>query len=299
MRPPAPPGIGRLVFCGTPGVAVVVLRALLDEASRGGPEVVGVVTRPDKRRGRGARPGPSPVKAAALEAGVPVAHELAALDDLAPDLVVVVAYGRLIPGHLLERYPMVNIHFSLLPRWRGAAPVERAILAGDTRTGVCLMEIVEELDAGGVYACREVGIGSDETAGELRDRLADLGADLLLEALRRGFGEPRPQVGEVTYAAKITPAELAIDWARPALELHRLVRVGGAHTLFRGRRLKVWRTRLVPHTGGEPGTLHGLVVATGDGGLELVEVQPEGRARQSAQAWRNGARPKPGEMLGS
>lgn len=299
MRPPDPADIRRLVLCGTPGVAVHTLRTLDTLAAGGGPRLVGVVTRPDTRRGRGGRTAPSPVKAAAVELGVPVHHTLDVLDELEPDLVVVVAYGRLIPAPLLERHPMVNIHFSLLPRWRGAAPVERAILAGDTRTGVCLMEVVEELDAGGVYARAEVTIGPDETADELRGRLSALGDDLLVEALRSGFPDPRPQTGAITYAHKIDPSELELDWRRPALELHRVVRVGGAWTTFRGRRLKVWRTRVVDAPPGPPGRLDGVVVATGDGGLELIEVQPEGRRRVDAASWRNGARPRPDEVLGS
>jgi methionyl-tRNA formyltransferase len=189
-----------------------------------------------------------------------------------------------------------------LPRWRGAAPVERAILAGDATTGVCVMALEEGLDTGPVYACEEVAIGAEDTADDLRATLVERGTALLTGLLADGLPEPRPQEGEPTYAAKLEPAELLLEWARPAVELHRVVRVGGAWTTFRGARLKVHRARLA--TGGvavpPAGTLDPatLVVGTGAGGLQLVEVQPEGRASQAAGAWRNGARLRPGERLG-
>jgi methionyl-tRNA formyltransferase len=180
-----------------------------------------------------------------------------------------------------------------LPRWRGAAPVERAILAGDERTGVDLMVIEEGLDTGGVYARCEVAIGPDETANELRARLAALGTGLLLACLRDGLPEPKAQEGEPTYAQKIDPGELEIDWSRPAVEIHRLVRIGGAWTTHRGHRLKVWRTALAP---AGPG---GLAVPAGDGQIQLVEVQPEGRRRMPARAWANGAHWQPGDRVGA
>jgi methionyl-tRNA formyltransferase len=198
---------------------------------------------------------------------------------------------------------MVNLHFSLLPRWRGAAPVERAILAGDQRTGVCLMALEETLDTGGIYRCAEVDIGPGETLEELRGRLVALGSNLLLDALGGGLGTPRPQDGEVTYAAKVDPTELELDWSRPAAELGRVVRIGRAWTTFRGRRLLVWKATVgqAPDAGGEgavPGRLVGDAVATGAGWLRLEEVQPEGRARQPMATWRRGARPGPDERLG-
>jgi methionyl-tRNA formyltransferase len=213
--------------------------------------------------------------------------------DTGADLGVVAAFGRLIKPHVLERLPLVNLHFSLLPRWRGAAPVERAILAGDERTGVDLMVIEEGLDTGGVYARAEIAIGPDETADELRARLTALGTELLLANLRDGLPEPTPQQGEPTYANKIDPAELQIDWGRPALDIHRLVRIGGAWTTHRGHRLKVWRTALAP---GGPGD---VAVPAGDGSIELVEVQPEGRRRMSARAWANGVHWRPGDRVGT
>jgi methionyl-tRNA formyltransferase len=286
----------RLVFLGTPDVAVAPLRAL----HRAGFDIPLVVTRPDKRRGRGAALVPSPVKQAALELGLPVTDQVDDALTVGADLGVVVAFGRIIKPHVLAQLPMVNVHFSLLPRWRGAAPVERAILAGDRETGVCIMAVEEGLDTGGVYRAATVPIGDDESLDDLRGRLVELGTELLLSTLRDGLGEPEPQQGEVTYADKIDPAELHLEWTRPAVELHRLVRLGDAWTTFRGKRLKVWRTQLhAERSVLAPGELDGTRVGTGNGLLELVEVQPEGKGRASAPAWRNGARPLAGERLGS
>lgn len=285
----------RLVFLGTPDAAVAPLRALVGA----GHDVVLVVTRADKRRGRGTELSPSPVKAAALELGLPVTSEVDAVLGAGPDLGVVVAFGRIIKPHVLSGVPMVNLHFSLLPRWRGAAPVERAILAGDAETGVCVMEVEEGLDTGGVYALERTAIGAEETADELRARLVSIGTTLLVDTLARpgGLGIPAPQEGEPTYAAKVTVDDLLLDWTRPAAGLARLPRVGKAWTTFRGRRLLVLSAR-VAASGAAPGELDGTVVGTAEGGLELLSVQPEGKAAMAAPAWRNGAHPKPGERLG-
>ena len=240
--PAAPRHPGRLVFLGTPQASVGPLRALVDA----GHDVALVVSQPDKRRGRGGRTSPSPVKQAALELGLPVTD---AVDDaltVGADLGVVVAFGRLIKPKVLAALPMVNLHFSLLPRWRGAAPVERAILAGDERTGVDLMVVEEGLDTGGVYGRAEVAVGPDETADELRARLAAHGSDLLVTHLANGLADPAPQVGAPTYAHKITADDLALDWSGPAVDVHRTVRVGGAWTTYDGARLKVWRSALLP-----------------------------------------------------
>jgi methionyl-tRNA formyltransferase len=293
-RPPVHPR--RLVFLGTPEMAVPPLRAL----HGAGYEIPLVVTRPDKRRGRGGTLSPSPVKAAAAELGLPVTSTVEDALDVGADLGVVVAFGRIIRRPVLERLAMVNLHFSLLPRWRGAAPVERALLAGDERTGVDVMDVAEGLDEGDVHAEAVLDIGPAETADELRVRLVEAGTDLLLATLAAGLGAGRPQQGEPVYAAKIDPAELELDWSRPAAELDRVVRVGGAWTTFRGKRLKVWRTEPVAGTpAGGPGELVDDCVVAAAGGLRLVEVQPEGKGRQPAAAWRNGARPAPGERLGS
>ena len=293
--PPAPRHPRRLVFLGTPEPSVVPLRALVEA----GHDVALVVSQPDRRRGRGGRTSPSPVKQAALDLGLPVTDTVDDALTVGADLGVVVAFGRLIRPHVLAELPMVNIHFSRLPRWRGAAPVERAILAGDDRTGVDLMVVEEGLDTGGVYGRREVGIGPDESADELRTRLAALGSDLLLASLEAGLTDPAPQLGEPTYAHKITSDELAIDWAGPAVAVHRTVRVGGAWTTHRGTRLKVWRTALLPGSSfdgnGPPAAAvsegpapRGVDVPAGDGTIRLVEVQPEGRRRMAATDWANG-----------
>lgn len=291
----------RLVFLGTPTLATPSLRAL----HAAGYDVALVVSRADKRRGRGGAVNPSPVKAVAQELGLPVTTELTDALEVGADAGIVVAFGRLVPGTVLEQLPMLNLHFSLLPRWRGAAPVERAILAGDGVTGVCLMQLEEELDTGPVFACSEVPIVSDESAAHLRQRLVATGTRLLLDELSRGLGAPVAQVGTPTYASPIDPDELHIDWTDDAVHLARLCRIGGAWTTFRGRRLKVLEARVdgpVDRGGGDalgPGELRGTRVGTGAGVLELVEVQPEGRRRVPAGAWRNGAQPRDGERLGS
>ena len=286
----APPPAGpprRLAYLGTPTISVPALRALVEE----GFDVQVVVSQPDKRRGRGAALSPSPVKEAARDLDLTVTDRVDDVLGADIDLGVVVAFGRLIKPHVLAQLPMVNLHFSLLPRWRGAAPVERAILAGDERTGVDLMVVEEGLDTGPIYDRIELAITPDETADELRARLVDAGTGLLVDNLRRGLPEPRPQLGEATYATKIAAEERHIDWKRPALDVHRRVRVGGAWTTHDGSRLKVWRTTLEPDA--EPSA------PAGDGPVGLVEVQPEGRGRMPASAWANGARWRSGEPLGT
>ncbi|HYI62805.1 MAG TPA: methionyl-tRNA formyltransferase [Acidimicrobiales bacterium] len=299
--PTAPPRHPRrLVFLGTPDAAVPALRALVDA----GFDVALVVSQPDRRRGRGGATSPSPVKAAAVELGLPVTDRVDDALDVGADLGVVVAFGRILRAEVLDALPMVNVHFSLLPRWRGAAPVERALLAGDAATGVCIMEVVEALDAGGVHTRAEVPVGDDATAPGLTAELARVGADLLVATLRGGLGAPEAQEGEVTYAEKVTSEDLHLDWTRPAGELARVVRVGGAWTTFRGRRLRVWSAAPADDDPEEaqPGLLaaDGATVSalTGEGRLVVDEVQPEGKARQPATDWAHGARLAPGEVLG-
>jgi len=284
--PPEGP-IRRVAYLGTPELAVPPLRALVDD----GVDVALVVSQPDRRRGRGSALQPSPVKTAALELGLPVTDRVDDLLDAGVPLGVVVAFGRLIKPHVLELVPMVNLHFSRLPRWRGAAPVERAILAGDARTGVDLMAVEEGLDTGGTYRRTELAIGPDDTLGELRNRLVEEGSRLLVTALREGLGEPAPQVGEPTYADKLTADDRRLDWSGPAIDVHRRVRLGGAWTTHGGKRLKVWRTN-VPPSGDGPRA------SAADGEVELVEVQPEGKGRMDASAWARGARWRPGDPLG-
>ena len=227
---------------------------------------------------------------AAGELGLPLTHDIAEVKTAGAQLGVVVAYGRIIKPDVLAALPMVNIHFSLLPRWRGAAPVERAILAGDEETGVCLMDVEEGLDTGAVYRRKVVPIDDAETAHALTDRLAVIGADLLVAALGEGLGVPEPQVGEPTYAAKIEHADLHLDWNRPAVELVRLVRIGRAWTTWNGRRLLVLGGSPDAAPAGDPGAVVGGVVVTGSGGLRLHVVQPEGKKAMAAEDWVRGAK---------
>ncbi|CAB4830559.1 unannotated protein [freshwater metagenome] len=265
----------RLAYFGTPMMAVPPLRALVDA----GHDVAFVVTRADKRRGRGGELSPSPVKAAALELGIPVSHSVDDVLGKDIELGVVVAFGQIIKPHVLAEVPMVNIHFSLLPRWRGAAPVERALLAGDTETGTCLMQLEEGLDTGPVYDTVRTPIGPTDTADDLRRVLVAAGTEQLVRCLAAPLPTPVPQSGEPLYAAKITPDELRIDWSQPAAQIDRLVRLGGAWTMFRGKRVKV----------------HAATVT--DGVLTPVTVQPEGKGPMPASDFLRGARPEPGETF--
>jgi methionyl-tRNA formyltransferase len=293
MLAPVPAHPRRLAFLGTPEMSAPSLRALVDA----GFEVAHVVTRVDKRRGRGGALTPSPVKAVATELGLPVSHRVDDVLEAGVDLAVVVAFGQIIKPHVLAEVPMVNVHFSLLPRWRGAAPVERALLAGDSETGVCLMQVEEGLDTGPVFDVVTVPIGPRQTAAELRTALVAAGTAQLVRCLSDGLGEPVPQHGEPVYAEKVRPEELRLDWRRPAEELDRVVRLGGAWTSFAGRRLKVLAAE--PAGGAlPPGELEGTTVGTGEGVLQLVTVQPEGKGPMAATAWRNGAHPAPGTVLG-
>lgn len=292
--PPSHPR--RLVYLGTPDMAVPPL-VRLHEA---GFDIPLVITGADKKRGRRAEPTPTPVKYAAIERGIPVSHDPADALEVGAGLGVVVAFGQILRRPLLDALPMVNLHFSLLPRWRGAAPVERAILAGDEHTGVCVMAVEEGLDTGGVYARTELAIRRSSTAEQLGRQLTEQGARLLVDTLTAGLGPAEPQVGEPTYAHKIHPADLEIDWSRPAVEIDRLVRVGGAWTTFRDRRFKIVAARAVPEDPmGSPGELHDDVVACGQGALQLREVQAEGKAVASFAAWANGARPTYAERFGA
>jgi methionyl-tRNA formyltransferase len=278
----------KLVFLGSPPAAAVALRAL-DGA---GHDIALAVTRPEKRRGRGGTTSPTAVAEAAAQLGIPVTSDIGEVRTSGAELGVVVAYGRIIKPDILAALPLVNIHFSLLPRWRGAAPVERAILAGDDATGVCLMVVEEGLDTGPVYRRREVPIDGEETAAELTARLSGFGAELLVDALSEGLGTPEPQKGEPTYAAKIEPGDLHLDWSRPAGELLRVVRLGRAWTTYKGRRLLVLRASVADGgAGGEPGALAGDEVTTGDGALRLVTVQPEGKRPMAAGDWLRGVSP--------
>lgn len=298
----------RLVFAGTPQLAADTLQLLLDSRRH---QVVAVLTRPDAAKGRSSQLIPSPVAALAAERGIEVLKPArpsdpalaARLAELEVDCVPVVAYGGLIPGALLTAVPKgwVNLHFSLLPRWRGAAPVQRAILAGDEVSGVTIFELVAELDAGPVLATAPYNFGADETAGEALAGLTSLGGRLLLEtldALEAGtaVAQAQPEEG-VTLAPKLTPAEARLDWQRPADELVRVVRANNpspiAWTTLNGERIRVLRAIAAPGQA-EPGAVEverkSVRVGTGAGLLELVEVQPAGKRVLAAADWARGLR---------
>ena len=309
----------RIAFFGTPAAAVPVLEAFLRAQ---GVEVAAVVTNPDRPSGRGHRLSAPPVKITATAAGIPVwqpqrAREIRDdLTRLAVDACAVVAYGALLPVDVLDAggRGFVNLHFSLLPTWRGAAPVTHSLLAGDPETGVTCFLLEQGMDTGPVLARRAVTVGDDETAGSLTQRLAVLGARLLVEAvggLVDGSLALRAQDHErASYAPKVAPADARLDWAAPAAVLERAVRaynpVPGAWTVLRGERLKVHRALLaeagVTAGAAVPGQVVALcpagpVVACGGGGLVLVEVQPAGKPRMAGSAFVNGYRPQ-GEYLG-
>jgi methionyl-tRNA formyltransferase len=281
----------RLAFLGTPEAAVPSLRALVDA----GHDVAIVITRPDRKRGRGSQLSPSPVKACALELGLRVAHRLSDLDGVDVARGVVVAYGRLIPGALLERVPMLNVHFSLLPRWRGAAPVERAILAGDTETGVSIMTLDADLDTGPVHLERRVRI-DDKSLASLLEELARVGAQALTEVLSSPdlLAHPTPQEGDVTYAPKLSKDEFHLAPAMTTEQLLRTVRLGQAFTFVNGRRLLVERATRYDGDDVAIGAIEvrgaRVVFGTASGSLEVDQVRPESAKSMRATAWWAGAR---------
>lgn len=293
----------RLVFLGTPEFAVPSLEALV----AAGHEVMAVYTQPDRPKGRGQKEAMPPVKEAALRLGLPVRQPLkirapeviTELAALRPEAMVVVGYGQIIPQAILDIPPLgiFNVHASLLPKYRGAAPIQWAIANGETRTGVAIMKIDAGLDTGDVLAERATDIGPEETAPELSSRLAQAGATLLVETLER-LGEitPRPQdPAQATWAPVITREDGRIDWARPARETIDRLRAftpwPGCYGFLRGQRLHIWRARAVDRTL-PPGELwregRGLFAGCGQGSLELLEVQLEGRKRMDVPSFLNG-----------
>jgi len=280
----------RLVFLGTPAAAVPSLRAVVEA----GHEVVLVITRPDRRRGRGSTLSPSPVKEAALELGLPVAHSVKALDEVSAELGIVVAYGAMIKPEVLERLPMLNVHFSLLPRWRGAAPVERAILADDEETGVGIMSLEVTLDTGPLHGERRVAIG-EKTASALTRELADVGAALLVAVLADppALASPTPQAGEPTYAQKLDAETFHLLPSMTAAEASRVVRLERAWCLLGEKRFRVYEATVGPETA-PAGTVvregNRVGLACREGVLWLSSVQPEGSKAMAASAWLAGAR---------
>ena len=313
----------RVAFAGTPQFAVPALQALLESPHT----VIGVLTQPDRPQGRGRLLAPSAVKQVAAQHGLRVAqpptlrdpaarHDLAAL---APDVMVVVAYGQILPVEVLQlpRLGCLNIHASLLPRWRGAAPIQRAILAGDTETGVTLMQMDEGLDTGGLLAVRAVPIGDRATSASLGDELAALGARLLLEVLESlGSGgaraaQPQPAAG-ASYAHKLAKSEAHINWTDPAAAISRQVRAFNpwpvAQTLFAGEQLRIhdaYAPAGIAAAAGTPGTWLGLVaapggevlrVACGSGELHVARLQRAGRKVVGAREFLNSAGPGTGSF---
>jgi methionyl-tRNA formyltransferase len=293
----------RVAFAGTNWWAAQALERL---AGAPGLEIAHVISQPDRPAGRGRKPAPPPVAVAATALGLPLAQPerpaeaLPLLRHDRSEAVAVVAYGELVPRSLLDLLPFVNLHPSALPRWRGAAPIERALMAGDSTGAVATMLLVEALDAGPVAALERFEVGPDDDAGAVYERALELGLEPFARALRdAGSGRLAtvPQVGEATYAAKITAADRALDASRPARELHDRVRALsphiGARLLLDGAPHTIWRTRALAE-GPPAGVLErdgdALVLGTGAGALELCEVQPPGGRRMPAADWLRGLR---------
>ncbi len=286
----------RLVFAGTPEFARAFLQPLAQAQDH---QLLAVYTQPDRAAGRGKKNRPSPVKEEALALGLPLLQPANLRDtevqqqlrDLKPDLMIVAAYGLILPQQVLDipRLGCINLHASLLPRWRGAAPIQRAILAGDRETGICLMKMDAGLDTGDVLDCVRISIARDDTAGTLHDRLIEAGRPLLLDGLARLpelLAQARPQDdSQATYADKIVAAEAELDWFRPAEELARAIRafdpVPGAFSTLNGQRIKIWSASWCSESG-QPGRIiradeRGLLVACGNSSLLITRLQLAGK----------------------
>ncbi|MBV9506642.1 MAG: methionyl-tRNA formyltransferase [Acidobacteriia bacterium] len=305
----------RLIFLGTPAFAVPTLARIVEA----GHQVIAVVTQPDRPHGRGLEPRPSPVKHTALHFGLPVfqpdrvrrPEAVEYLRSLGAELMVVVGYGQILPQAIIDLAPrgIINVHASLLPKYRGAAPIQWAIIQGEERTGVTTMQINAGLDTGDMLLKAAIVIGPEENAVELGERLATLGADLLvqtLDELAAGKIAPEPQnPADATYAPILNKEDGRIDWNQPAAAIHNRVRGlqpwPGAYTTFRGQSLHIWRSRPHLETGMAPGHFLGLkplAIACGAGSLELLEVQLAGRKRIAAADFVNGQRPQRTEFFG-
>ena len=308
----------RIVFAGTPEFAA---RALADLA-RSPHDIVLVLTRPDRPAGRGLRPSPTPVKRLAQERGLALlqpptvkdAEIQARLATLAPDIMVVAAYGLILPSAMLAtpRLGCINIHASLLPRWRGAAPIQRALLAGDRETGITIMQMDAGLDTGPMLLRQAVSIGGEDTAQSLHDKLAAAGAACILRALDGlAAGTLKPEIQDETlacYAPKLAKEEAGIRWNRTAAENDRVVRAfnpfPGASTTFGGQLVKVWGARLAEDLRAAPGEIlkvspEGIAVACGEGGLILTELQRAGGKRLAVAQFLSGFELKPGDRFGA
>ena len=317
----------KIVFAGTPEFAATALRALLHAAPDIGFQIAAAYTQPDRPAGRGMKLTASAVKQVALAHNIPVRQPatlrtpeaLGELMALQPDVMIVAAYGLILPQAVLDvpRFGCLNIHASLLPRWRGAAPIHRAILAGDSKTGVAIMRMEAGLDTGPTLLETFTAIGARETTGQLHDRLAVLGAEALVHVLRRmNRGDelaesPQPERG-VTYASKISPDEARIDWSDSAVTIDRKIRAfnpaPGAWTLWQGEKLKLWASELVPVPsclGSEPGTVMAadgehLLISCDCSVLAITAIQRPGGKRMAVSAWLSGGgHPAVGERLGT
>ena len=309
----------RILFMGTPEIAAATLRAL---AAHDGVRVIGAVTQPDRKKGRGMRFVPSEVKMLATELGIPVfqpetlrdgafAETLSSLD---PDLIVVAAYGKILPPYIIDypRFGCVNAHASILPKYRGAAPINRAVMDGERETGVTAMYMDEGLDTGDIILTLRTPIGDDDTAGTVHDRLAVLAGDAMCrvaDMIRAGRVPRTPQPAEgATYAAKITNEDCFIDFTKTAREVRDLIRglspvPGAVTTLPSGRLLKVTRASISPERKGAPGEVIGtdgaIRVACADGSVDFTEVIPEGKSRMDAASFVRGRGVSAGDVLGA
>ena len=299
----------RIVFMGTPDFAAAPLETLIKSGRH---QVTAVVTQPDKPKGRGKSMQFPPVKEKALEYGIPVwqpekinsEEMIAVLKEQNPDCIVVAAFGQILKKEILEmpKYGCINIHASLLPMLRGAAPIQWSVILGDEKSGVTTMWMNEGLDTGDMLMKQEVVLAEDETGGSLFDRLSDCGCELILktlEALEDGTAVRTPQTGESSYAGMLTKELGNIDWTQPAVKIERLIRGlnpwPSAFTFLNGKMLKIWSAKVVDGFEGTPGTMilpdkHRMIAVCGENCLEICEVQPEGKKRMTADAWLRGAK---------
>ena len=304
----------KIVFAGTPEFAATALQALLD----GGHDVPLVLTQPDRPAGRGLKPQASAVKQLALRRGLELlqpaslkaTEAVRAVAAASPNVIVVAAYGLILPEPLLglPKLGCLNIHASLLPRWRGAAPIQRALLAGDAATGITIMQMDEGLDTGPILLQESVPIGARDTAGVLHDKLARLGAHLIVRALLEHPAPRAQDSSRATYAPRIAKGEAEIDWRRPAAEIERQVRAfnpfPGAYTRLGSEALKIWEARVEPSVPGAPGTVcaagaDGILIACGAGALRVMQLQRAGGKRLGAAPFLAGFKLDPGARLGA